>query len=93
MAGYRPVWLRGRREVVREQRRPLHALAGRTLTRVWAVWDLHDDTLFSDCPVLLDFAAHRISVFDALDENGLSFDAPGKDQRTHQLGRGAELLG
>ncbi|MEU0157316.1 hypothetical protein ABZ154_00305 [Streptomyces sp. NPDC006261] len=163
VAGYRPAWLHGRREVVREQGLRLHALEGRTLTRVWAVWDLRDDAWFSDCPVLLDFEgeqveinhhrfddlsitwngidpgspvrwpgfalewrqepldglkaplglpllrtellewtgggpargvvdvsfvfeAHRISVFNALDENGLSFAAPGTEQRAHRLG-------
>lgn len=54
VAGYRPVSLHGRREVVREQGLRLHAPAGRTPARVRAVWDLRDDTWFSDRPVLLD---------------------------------------
>ncbi|MEV5123361.1 hypothetical protein AB0K49_11190 [Streptomyces decoyicus] len=60
--GYQPVWLHGRREVVREHGHRLRGLAGRTLTSVWMVWDLRDDEWFCDCPVLFDFAGEQVEV-------------------------------
>ncbi|MFC4516363.1 hypothetical protein [Streptomyces ehimensis] len=162
ITGYRPVWLNGRSEVVRKHGQRLRGLAGRTLTRVWMVWDLQDDEWFCDCPVLFDFEgeqleinhhkfddlsltwntidpsrpvqwsgfdlqwrseplprmqalpgltlkvvellgwasgdpdqgsvsvglvfdASRVTVFNALDENGLSFDPPDADERSYAL--------
>ena len=40
----------------------LRALTGRPLTRVWAVWDLHDDEWFADCPVLFDFGGEQVEL-------------------------------
>ncbi|WP_030985719.1 hypothetical protein [Streptomyces sp. NRRL S-1813] len=60
--GYQPVWLHGRREVVREHGHRLRGLAGRTLTRVWMVWDVEDDEWFCDCPVLFDFDGEQVEV-------------------------------
>ncbi|WPO76678.1 hypothetical protein [Streptomyces sp. KN37] len=124
IAGYRPAWLGDRSGVVQEHGHRLRGLAGRTLTRVWVVWDLRDDEWFCDCPVLfgfdgqqveinhqklgglsltwdmidpthpvrwpgfdlqhqLAFETGRVTVFNALDENGVSFDPPGPSQRSH----------
>ncbi|MFG2888314.1 hypothetical protein [Streptomyces sp. NPDC048248] len=160
--GYQPSWLNGRGEIVGEHGTRLGALARRTLTTAWMVWDLQDDEWFSDCPVLFDFdgeqieinhqkfddlsltwntidptrpvrwpdfdlewrpdplpelralrglcltgvellewetrdlaqgnvdvsfvfEAGRATVFNALDENGLSFEPPGPNQRPHAL--------
>ncbi|MFK0214509.1 MULTISPECIES: hypothetical protein [unclassified Streptomyces] len=162
IAGYRPAWLSGPSDLARVHGDRLRALAGRTLTGVWAVWDLGDDEWFCDCPVLFDFEGEqveinhqklgdlsltwntidptrpvrwsgfdlswrrepigglqalrglplravellewtgedvaqgnvdvsltfgtgRVTVFNALDENGLSFAPPGPDQRRHPL--------
>ncbi|GLF93098.1 hypothetical protein [Streptomyces yaizuensis] len=60
--GYRPLWSRGPGEVAREHGHRLRALAGRTLTCVWTVRDLRDDTWFPDCPVLLDFDGEQAEI-------------------------------
>ncbi|UWE11061.1 hypothetical protein [Actinacidiphila bryophytorum] len=62
IAGYQPAWSDGRRDVVREHGHRLRGLAGRTLTRVWMVWDLEDDEWFCDCPVLFDFDGQQVEV-------------------------------
>ncbi|MFJ7154123.1 hypothetical protein ACIQUQ_04215 [Streptomyces sp. NPDC101118] len=63
IAGYRPAWLHGGDEVVREHGHRLRALVGRTLTNVWLVWDRRDDEWFADCPVLFDFeGGERVEV-------------------------------
>ncbi|MFI6650383.1 hypothetical protein ACIBI8_22540 [Streptomyces sp. NPDC050529] len=62
IAGYRPTWLDGRSDVVRRHGNRLRGLAGRTLTRVWMVWDLRDDEWFSDCPVLFDFDGEQVEI-------------------------------
>ncbi|MEV4664413.1 hypothetical protein AB0J85_20985 [Micromonospora echinofusca] len=53
--GYQPNWLHARRDVEAAHGARLAALAGRTLSHVWLVWDLDGDEWFADCPVLLDF--------------------------------------
>ncbi|MEU7295713.1 hypothetical protein AB0A76_21250 [Streptomyces exfoliatus] len=160
IAGYQPAWSDGRSHVVQEHGHRLRGLTGRTLTRVWMVWDLRNDEWFCDCPVLFDFDGQqveihhhklgdlsltwnmidpthpirwpgfdlqwrpepfpglqalrglplkgvellewiggdvaqgnvdisfafetgRVTVFNALDENGVSFDPPGPSQRSH----------
>ncbi|MFF9193662.1 hypothetical protein ACF09L_00510 [Streptomyces sp. NPDC014779] len=60
--GYRPVWQDRRRDVARAHGDRLRALAGRTLTRVWMVWDLGEDEWFCDCPVLFEFDGEQIEV-------------------------------
>ncbi|MEU9992961.1 hypothetical protein AB0E10_40555 [Streptomyces sp. NPDC048045] len=62
IAGYRPAWLHGRRDVDREHGHRLRGLVGRPLTRVWMVWDLQDDEWFCDCPVLFDFDGEQVEV-------------------------------
>lgn len=62
IAGYEPTWLDGRADVVREHGPRLRRLAGRTLTRVWMVWDLEDDEWFCDCPVLFDFDGRQAEI-------------------------------
>jgi hypothetical protein len=59
---YRPVWSSGLGGVVRDHAPRLRGLVGRTLTRVWLVWDPADDTWFGDCPVVLDFAGERVEI-------------------------------
>lgn len=60
--GYQPTWLHARRDVEAAHGARLAALAGRTLTHVWLVWDLDEDEWFADCPVLLDFAGEQVEV-------------------------------
>ncbi|GAA2366125.1 hypothetical protein [Streptomyces cuspidosporus] len=60
--GYRPHWLSGPRAVGKAHGARLRALAGRTLTRLWVVWDAADDEWFPDCPVLLDFDGEQVEV-------------------------------
>ncbi|MGY5106971.1 hypothetical protein [Streptomyces sp. 900105245] len=62
IAGYEPTWLDDRADVVREHGHRLRRLAGRTLTRVWMVWDLEDDEWFCDCPVLFDFDGRQAEI-------------------------------
>ncbi|GGN64279.1 hypothetical protein GCM10011579_033520 [Streptomyces albiflavescens] len=62
IAGYQPAWLSGCSDMVREHGHRLRDLAGRTLTRVWMVWDLHDDEWFCDCPVLFDFEGEQVEI-------------------------------
>ncbi|MFJ8011141.1 hypothetical protein [Streptomyces sp. NPDC096339] len=62
IAGYQPLWLNRRSDVVREHGHRLRGLAGRTLTRVWMVWDRQDDEWFSDCPVLFDFEGDQVEI-------------------------------
>ncbi|MBT2369307.1 hypothetical protein J7E88_29380 [Streptomyces sp. ISL-10] len=62
IADYQPMWLGGLSAVAREHGDRLRGLAGRTLTRVWMVWDLQDDEWFCDCPVLFDFDGERVEV-------------------------------
>ncbi|MFD7628046.1 hypothetical protein ACFV7Q_18755 [Streptomyces sp. NPDC059851] len=62
IAGYQPLWLNRRSDVVREHAHRLRGLAGRTLTRVWVVWDRRDDEWFCDCPVLFDFEGERVEI-------------------------------
>ncbi|MEH0974525.1 hypothetical protein V6U77_25665 [Micromonospora sp. CPCC 205546] len=60
--GYQPSWLRARPDIETTHGARLAALAGRTLTHVWLVWDLDEDEWFADCPVLLDFAGEQVEV-------------------------------
>ncbi|MFG2533346.1 hypothetical protein [Streptomyces sp. NPDC048516] len=62
IAGYQPLWLNRRRDVVREHAHRLRGLAGRTLTGVWMVWDRQDDEWFCDCPVLFDFEGEQVEI-------------------------------
>ncbi|WP_137991337.1 hypothetical protein [Streptomyces vilmorinianum] len=62
IAGYQPSWLNRRSDVVREHGHRLSGLAGRTLTRVWMVWDRQDDEWFCDCPVLFDFEGEQVEI-------------------------------
>ncbi|MGW8604512.1 hypothetical protein ACWGLB_36905 [Streptomyces sp. NPDC055893] len=62
IAGYQPAWLDGRSDVAQEHGNRLRGLAGRTLTRVWMVWDLRDDEWFCDCPVLFDFDGEQVEI-------------------------------
>jgi hypothetical protein len=59
----------------------LHALRGRPLTGVelleWTAVDLSQGNV----DVSFAFEAGRVTVYNALDENGLSFDPPGPNQR------------
>ncbi|MCQ4045980.1 hypothetical protein ACFOSC_19930 [Streptantibioticus rubrisoli] len=47
---------------MREHEHRLRGLVGRTLTKVWLVWDLEDDEWFCDCPVLLDFDGEQVEI-------------------------------
>ncbi|RLK12144.1 hypothetical protein DER29_5421 [Micromonospora sp. M71_S20] len=60
--GYQPTWLHARPDIETAHGARLAALVGRTLTRVWLVWDLDEDEWFADCPVLLDFAGEQVEV-------------------------------
>ncbi|WP_069461881.1 hypothetical protein [Actinacidiphila rubida] len=60
--GYQPAWLDSRGDVVQEHGHRLRGLAGRTLTRVWMVWNLRDDEWFCDCPVLFDFDGQQVEI-------------------------------
>ncbi|WP_411138081.1 hypothetical protein [Streptomyces sp. C10] len=62
VAGYQPIWTYGLSDVVREHGHRLRGLSGRTLTRVWVVWDLQDDEWFCDCPVLFDFDGEQVEI-------------------------------
>ncbi|WP_406327357.1 hypothetical protein [Streptomyces sp. NBC_00203] len=62
IAGYGPRWMNGASAVKAAHGERLRALTGRPLTRVWAVWDLHDGEWFADCPVLLDFGGEQVEV-------------------------------
>ncbi|MER5258085.1 hypothetical protein [Streptomyces sp. NPDC002855] len=62
IAGYQPQWLSRSDDVVREHADRVRGLVGRTLTRVWAVWDRQDDAWFCDCPVLLDFEGEQVEI-------------------------------
>ncbi|MFG1811064.1 hypothetical protein [Streptomyces sp. NPDC049040] len=62
IAGYRPAWLDRRSDIVQEHGQRLRGLAGRTLTRVWTVWDLRNDKWFCDCPVLFDFDGKQVEI-------------------------------
>lgn len=62
IVGYQPEWLDSSSDVVQEHGNRLCGLAGRTLTRVWMVWDLRDDEWFSDCPVLFDFDGEQVEI-------------------------------
>lgn len=73
--GYQPVWLDRRSDVAREHGQRLSGLAGRTLTRVWIVWDMQDDEWFSDCPVLFDFDGEQVEVnHQKLDELSVTWN-------------------
>lgn len=61
IGGYRPCWLVGAAVAAAHGDR-LRALAGRSLTRAWLVWDVRDDEWFADCPVLLDFDGEQVEV-------------------------------
>lgn len=78
----------------------LHALRGLPLTRVelldWTGRDDRDDRDGRDgrddrdlargnADVSFVFGASRVTVFNALDENGLSFAPPDRRQRSHPL--------
>ncbi|MFG3157780.1 hypothetical protein ACGF7W_37750 [Streptomyces sp. NPDC048219] len=60
--GYRPVWWNNRTDVVREHAHRLRALAGRTLTRAWMLWDRQDDAWFRDGPVVFDFDGEQAEI-------------------------------
>lgn len=60
--GYRPRWLNDRSAILAAHGERLQALIGRSLTRVWLVWDSQDDEWFSDCPVVLDFAGEQVEI-------------------------------
>ncbi|MEV5973120.1 hypothetical protein [Streptomyces sp. NPDC051921] len=62
VAGYRPVWSTGLDEAAQAHAARLGGLSGRTLTRVWLVWDEEDDEWFPDCPVLFDFAGEQVEI-------------------------------
>ncbi|MEU6865378.1 hypothetical protein ABZ924_19240 [Streptomyces sp. NPDC046876] len=62
IAGYQPLWLNCRTDVVREHAHRLRGLAGRTLTSVWVVWDRQDEEWFGDCPVLFDFEGEQVEI-------------------------------
>ncbi|MFC4494919.1 hypothetical protein ACFPA8_12315 [Streptomyces ovatisporus] len=75
IGGYRPVWLNGRGEVTREHGLRLRGLVGRTLTRVWMVWDRQDDEWFCDCPVLFDFDGEQVEInHQKLDDLSLTWN-------------------
>jgi hypothetical protein len=81
IAGYQPQWLNRRSDVVREHAHRLRGLAGRTLTRVWVVWDRQDDEWFCDCPVLFDFEGEQVEInhhkFDDLSVTWNTIDPSG----------------
>ncbi|WDZ84484.1 hypothetical protein [Micromonospora cathayae] len=60
--GYRARGLTGRTALAGTHGARLAGLTGRPLTRVWLAWDLTDDSWWSDCPVLLDFAGEQVEV-------------------------------
>ncbi|MBC9718781.1 hypothetical protein H9Y04_40265 [Streptomyces sp. TRM66268-LWL] len=62
IAGYEPLWLNGRSDLVRAHAHRLRGLAGRTLTCVWMVWDREDDEWFCDGPVLFDFDGEQVEI-------------------------------
>ncbi|MEU4094224.1 hypothetical protein [Streptomyces sp. NPDC026673] len=74
--GYRPRWVSGREAVERGHGDRLRALAGRTLTGVWLVWDAGEDEWFCDCPVLFDFDGEQVEVnHNKLDELSLTWNS------------------
>ncbi|WP_328443512.1 hypothetical protein OG780_43910 [Streptomyces sp. NBC_00386] len=84
LVGYQPMWLNHRSDVVREHAQRLRGLAGRTLTRVWMVWDLQDDEWFCDCPVLFDFEGEQVEInHDKFDDLSLTWNTidPGRPVR------------
>ena len=63
----------------------LRALRGRCLTGVELLeWETRD-LAQGNVDVSFVFEAGRATVFNALDENGLSFEPPGPNQRPHAL--------
>ncbi|MFJ2821815.1 hypothetical protein ACIO7M_11930 [Streptomyces toxytricini] len=62
IAGYQPMWLNRRDDVVRVHGPRLRGLVGRRLTRVWVVHDLRDDEWFCDCPILFDFEGEQLEI-------------------------------
>ncbi len=59
---YDPRWATCRRALTALHGARLSALAGLVLRHVWVVWDLDDDTWFTDAPVVLDFGATRLAI-------------------------------
>ncbi|WP_326588217.1 hypothetical protein [Streptomyces sp. NBC_01294] len=57
-----PQWLHGRAAITAGHGDRLRALAGRTLTRAWLLWDVEEDAWFADAPVLLDFGGEQIEI-------------------------------
>ncbi|MFD5322800.1 hypothetical protein [Streptomyces sp. NPDC127092] len=84
IAGYQPTWLNRRSDITREHGQRLRGLVGRTLTRVWMVWDLQADEWFCDCPVLFDFEGEQVEInhhkFDDLSVTWNTVD-PGRPVR------------
>lgn len=62
LQGYEPHWLTDPRAIMSAHGERLQALAGRTLTRAWLVWDLDDDKWFADLPVVLDFEGEQVEI-------------------------------
>ncbi|MEU8381402.1 hypothetical protein [Streptosporangium sp. NPDC048865] len=62
IAGYKPVWLRGRSAVFAAHGRRLALLKGRRLTRALLVWDLDESAWFCDGLVLLDFEGEQVEI-------------------------------
>ncbi|MFS1301189.1 hypothetical protein [Streptosporangium longisporum] len=76
VSGYRPEWLTGLSMIMQAQGRRLAALEGRRLTRVLVVWDLEDDTWFTDGPVLLDFDGEQVEiVHNKFDDLSITWNA------------------
>ncbi|MFD5989838.1 hypothetical protein [Streptomyces cyaneofuscatus] len=81
---YAPEWLHGRAGITAAHGDRLRALAGRTLTRAWVLWDVEDDTWFADAPVLLDFGGEQVEIqhhkFDdiAIGGNSLASHGPAR---------------
>ncbi|MGW1169538.1 hypothetical protein [Streptomyces sp. NPDC002550] len=75
IAGYQATWSSGRGDTARAHGDRLRGLVGRTLTRVWMVWDLQDDEWFPDCPVLFDFEGEQVEInHHKLDELSLTWN-------------------
>ncbi|WP_369141888.1 hypothetical protein [Streptomyces sp. R44] len=63
----------------------LQAVQGLPLQGVELIEWTGGDLAEGNVDVSFVFEASRVTVFDALDENGLSFSPPGQHQRTHPL--------
>ncbi|MEV4474548.1 hypothetical protein ACFFR3_23580 [Nonomuraea salmonea] len=62
ISGYRPTWLSGGPAVAAAHGARLAMLEGRKLTRALLVWDLDEDSWFSDGLILLDFEGEQVEI-------------------------------